>query len=249
MRFLAVPFSIASYFFGFASLVFLILFVGDLIVPWTINEASPVSPGFTGLTAVVANIALITIWGLQHSIMADPSFKRVWIKIVPPAVERSTYVLFVGAVTFTMIALWSPLPTVIWDVSGTIAGPLLIGTYFTGWTITLISTFLINHFHLFGLQQAFQAAKSSAPGKTNFVTPFFYKLVRHPMMTGVLIALWSVPTLTAGRLVFNVIMTAYILLGTRHEEKALVAELGQEYEDYRKTTPMLLPSAKRGRGQ
>lgn len=249
MKLLAMPYSIACYLFGFASLMGFILFTGDLLVPWTINTATPLSPELTGLAALFANLLLVTVWSLQHSIMADPHFKRAWTRIVPPAVERSTYVLFVGAITFALMAFWSPMPGVIWDVSDSLGGTALLIGYFIGWAIVLTSTFLINHLHLFGLQQALDAALSKAPRDSHFVTPLFYKLVRHPMMTGVLIALWCAPTLTVGRLVLNVLMTIYILVGTRHEEKALIAELGDEYEAYRQSTPMLIPGAKRGASQ
>ncbi len=241
MRYLAIPYSIACYLFGFASLVCLILFVGDLWLPVTINNAAPISPGLAGVIAVLANLALVTIWGLQHSVMADPGFKRNWTRIVPPVIERSTYVLVVGGLTFMLLALWSPMPFVIWDVSGSALGHLLLTGYFAGWSVTLFSTFLINHFELFGLQQAWQRVRKVTPKEQSFVTPLLYKLVRHPMMTGVLLALWCAPTLTTGRLLFNVAMTAYILIGLRHEEDTLVRELGDKYCDYQQRTPMLVP--------
>ena len=241
MKYLAIPYSIAAYLFGFASLVALILFVGGVFLPWTIDTGSPVSPRLAGLSAVVANLALVTIWGLQHSVMADPDFKRLWIRIVPPAIERSTYVLIVGLVTFALLALWSPMTLVIWDFSGTLLGAVLFAGYFAGWSITLFSTFLINHFELFGLQQAWQRVRRVTPKEQSFVTPLLYKLVRHPMMSGILIALWCAPALSVGRLLFNIAMTAYILIGLRHEEKTLVDELGDEYRDYQAATPMLVP--------
>ncbi len=246
MKLLDISYSLGCYLFGVASLAGLILFAGDIYLPWTINAASPLSPQLEGATAIVANIGLVTIWSLQHSVMADPGFKRAWTRIVPAHLERSTYVLFVGLFTFGIMALWSPLPGVLWDVSGSALGSVLMLAYLAGWVITLISTFLINHSHLFGLQQAFKGGGREAGAGVRFVTPLFYKLVRHPMMTGVLIALWSVPTLTVGRLTFNLVMSAYILLGTRHEEETLVADLGEEYEEYRKTTPMLIPTGRKG---
>ncbi len=244
MKLFAIPYSIASYLFGFASLVGLILFVSGLWPFWNIDAGTPVSPALSGFAAAIANLSLIAIWGLQHSIMADPGFKRIWTRIVPPAVERSTYVLFVGIFTFALMAFWSPMPTVIWDVSGTVLGAILLAGYFAGWTITLISTFLINHFELFGLRQAWHQFKNVVPKDESFVTPLFYKLVRHPMMTGVLIALWCAPTLSTGRLLVNVAMTAYILAGLRHEEETLVGELGDDYRRYQESTPMLVPGLK-----
>ncbi|MEP3051799.1 MAG: isoprenylcysteine carboxylmethyltransferase family protein [Erythrobacter sp.] len=249
MKLFAIPYSILCYLIGVASLVAMILFVGGLFLPWTINTGSPVSLGLTGGMALIGNVALVTIWSLQHSIMADPAFKRVWTRIVPPAVERSTYMLVVGGLTFALLALWSPMPDVIWDVSGTWVATALIAGYLAGWTITFISTFLINHFHLFGLQQAWEQHKQVATKDQSFVTPFFYKFVRHPMMTGVLIALWCAPTLTVGRLVFNIAMTIYVIVGIMHEESTLIEELGEEYEEYRKTTPMVVPGPKLGDGK
>ena len=241
MKILTMTYSLISYFIGVAALVGLILFIGDLFIPWTINKASPFAPNFTGIGAMIWNFGIVAAWGFQHSLMADPAFKKMWTKLVPPVIERSTYLIFVALMTFVMIALWVPLPGVIWDFSGGYLGALLLVGYFVGWVVVLISTFLINHFHLFGLQQAYQAIKQSPSKTETFVTPLFYKFVRHPMMTGVLIALWCAPTLTVGRLMMNIFMTAYILFGTGHEEKTLVADLGEEYEDYRKKTPMLIP--------
>lgn len=246
MKIFTMAYSILSYLIGVATLIALILFIGDLFMPWTINKASPFSFGLTGLAAIIANVGLIIVWGLQHSIMADAKFKKQWVKIVPPAIERSTYLLAVAGMTGLLIILWSPMPSVLWDFSGGPLGAVLLAGYFSGWVIVLISTFLINHFHLFGLQQAFHAITQTQSKEESFVTPFLYKLVRHPMMTGVLIALWCAPTLTVGRLIINVAMTAYIVLGVMHEEKALIADLGDEYEAYRKKKPMLIPGFPKG---
>jgi protein-S-isoprenylcysteine O-methyltransferase Ste14 len=241
MKFFAMIYSVLSYLIGFAALVYLILFIGDIAVPWTVNTASSIAPDFGPISAILWNSLLAIVWGSQHSLMANPSFKAVWTKIVPASVERSTYLLFVAAFTAGLVALWVPMTFEIWNVSGTVLGTALLIGFFLGWTITLTSTFLINHFHLFGLSQAYQLISQTPSKQETFVTPLFYKIVRHPMMTGVLIALWCAPVLTSGRLLFNITMTLYILLGTKHEEKTLVADLGEKYEDYRETTPMLIP--------
>lgn len=246
MKIIAMAYSVLSYLIGFAALVYLILFIGDLAVPWTVNVASPISPDLDPILAVIWNTFLVIAWGGQHSFMANPSFKAVWTKIVPASLERSTYLLFVAAFTAFLIMLWVPMKFELWSLSGSIGGTILLIGFFVGWTITLISTFLINHFHLFGLSQAYQLITQTPSKQETFVTPLFYKVVRHPMMTGVLIALWCAPVLTGGRLLFNIVMTLYILLGTRHEERTLVADLGDEYEDYRETTPMLVPGLKLG---
>jgi len=136
------------------------------------------------------------------------------------------------------------MPTQIWEISGTALGTALLGTYFLGWTIVLFASFLINHFALFGLSQAWQSITRTESKRDSFVTPLLYKLVRHPMMTGILIALWSVPSMTVGRLVFNTAMTLYIIIGLYLEERTLVAELGDEYINYQRTTPKLIPGAR-----
>ena len=244
MRILAMTYSIACYFIGVSALILLILFIGDLLVPFTINSASPISPELTMPAAIIANTLLIILWGLQHSIMADNRFKNWWTRFVPPAVERSTFLLFVAITTVLLVALWSPIPVILWDISGTSFGTILLVAYLSGWALTLFSSFLINHFQLFGLEQAYRNLTQTQSKKAIFVTPFLYRIVRHPMMTGVLLALWCAPSMTVGRLVMNIVMTTYILIGTRHEEETLVGELGDEYENYRERTPMLLPRFK-----
>lgn len=241
MKILAMVYSVLCYLIGSSALAYLILFTGDMAVPWTVNTASPIAPSLGTFSALLWNSVLIAIWGSQHSIMANPTFKAAWTKIVPAAVERSTYLLFVAAFTAFLVAFWAPIPVTLWDFSDSLVGTILLVGFFAGWTITMTSTFLINHFHLFGLTQAYRLITQTPSKQESFVTPLFYKLVRHPMMTGVLIALWCAPVLTGGRLLLNIAMTVYILLGTKHEEKTLVADLGQEYEDYRETTPKLIP--------
>ncbi|MFK7964899.1 MAG: isoprenylcysteine carboxylmethyltransferase family protein [Burkholderiaceae bacterium] len=240
-RALAITYSITCYFIGVAALVYLILFIADMAVPVSLTQASPIAPSLFGLEAVLWNVGVLALWGAQHTVMARPGFKRMWTRIVPPAVERSTYLIFVALATATLVFLWAPLPTVLWDTSGSLVGHVLLGVYFLGWAIVLFSTFLINHFQLFGLQQAYQSNTQVMSKKDVFVTPLLYKMVRHPMMTGVLIALWAVPTLTVSRLVFNIVMTSYVFIGLYFEEKTLVAELGDEYREYRKTTPSVIP--------
>ncbi len=241
MKIFTVLYSLTSYMIGVIALTGLILFIADLFIPVTVNTASPISPVFTGLTAIIWNVMLIALWGLQHSVMADPFFKEKWTKIVHPAIERSTYLLAVAITTVLLIALWSPIPVVLWDFSASSAGTILLGGYFFGWTVVLFSTFLINHFHLFGLEQAYRLITETQSKEITFVTPLLYRIVRHPMMTGILIALWCAPTMTVGRLLFNVVMTAYIIIGTRHEEKTLIRDLGEKYVRYRNRTPMLIP--------
>lgn len=242
MRILAMPYSILCYFLGVGALVGLVLFIGDFLIPVTINKPSPIAPNFSPAFALLWNSALIVLWGLQHSIMADNRFKAWWTRFVHPAVERSTFLLFVALATTMLIILWNPVPIVIWKVDNPMLEAILVAGYFSGWAIVLGASFLINHFQLFGLEQAYRMLTSTQSKKSIFVTPFLYRIVRHPIMTGVLISLWFAPEMTVGRLGLNLVMTTYILIGTRHEEKTLVEELGKEYEDYQKTTPMLIPN-------
>jgi len=241
LRTLAIVYSLVCYAIGVAALTYLILFVAGLFVPVTINAASPLAPEMAGLPAVIWNMALVAVWGAQHTFMASPGFKKWWTRYCPAAIERSTYVLFVALFTAGLVLLWVPMPGTLWNIEGSMIGSILLATYFGGWVITLISTFLINHFHLFGLQQAWTSLRKTESKQATFRTPLFYKLVRHPMMTGILIALWSAPHLTAGRLVFNIAMTAYVFIGIYFEEKTLVADLGAEYEAYRHEVPSVIP--------
>ena len=246
MKLISGIYGTICYFVGFAALLALIAFIGEFLSAVTVSRASHVAPAVSGPLAIIWNLMLVALWSSQHSLMADPRFKAVWTKIVPNPVERSSYLVFVALMTAILIAFWVPLPGVIWDLSGSAGAYLLFAGFIVGWIIVFVSTFLIDHFHLFGLKQSWLIKPKQNVGPAHFVTPLFYKLVRHPMMSGVLIALWCAPTLTLARLVFNIAMTAYILVGTRHEEQTLVEELGEEYEAYRRTTAMLVPGVKVG---
>jgi len=241
IRLSAMLYSVACYFLGVAALVYLILFIADLIVPVTINSASPLAPDLQGASAVMWNILLIVLWGTQHSVMARPAFKRWWTRFVPAPVERATYLVFVLLATAMLVLLWVPLPSLIWNLDGTTVGALILGIYFFGWVLVLFATFLINHFHLFGLEQAYRFITRTQSKKETFKTPLLYKLVRHPMMTGVLIAVWAAPDMTVGRLVFTLAMTLYVFVGLYFEERTLVDELGAEYAEYQRTTPSVIP--------
>ena len=241
VRFITVLYSLVCYAIGVAALVGLILFVADMVLPVTLNTASPFAPHLTGPVAIVWNVALVALWGVQHTFMASPGFKAWWTQYMPAAIERSTYLVFVAIMTAGLVLFWVPIPGTLWDISGTMPGNIVLGVYFLGWVVVLVSTFLINHFHLFGLQQAWQQVDRTQSKDVTFRTPLFYKLVRHPMMTGVLISLWAIPELTISRLVFTLAMTVYVLVGVYFEEKTLVADLGEEYDAYRRTTPGLIP--------
>ncbi|MEH6829065.1 methyltransferase family protein [Parasphingorhabdus sp.] len=244
-RVTAMLFSIFSYILGMVAIVGLILWIAGWYLPVTVNQGLAATQiGLHPALAAIWNAGLVLIWGCQHSIMATPAFKDRWKNMIPASIERSSYVLIVAVLTIGLMLLWQPLAFVIWDVSATIWGTALILIYLFGWVIVFISTFLINHFHLFGLQQAFENLTERQSKEMSFVTPMLYKLVRHPMMTGILIALWAAPTMTLGHLVLAIGWTVYIYFGLRNEEKTLLVDLGDQYRDYQQTTPMVIPFIK-----
>lgn len=245
LRALTLLYSLACYMIGVVALVCLILFIADLVVPVTLERGAGIAPNLCTVGTLLWNVGVVMVWGLQHSLMARPTFKRVWTKIVPMPIERSTYLVSVAMATVQLILLWTPMPYVIWDTSNTVLYPILTGMYFLGWCIVLFSAFLINHFHLFGLQQAHHFLRRHQSKKETFRTLLLYKLVRHPMMSGVLIALWATPVLTAGRLFFNVLRTTYVFVGLYFEERTLTSELGYEYEQYLQSTPAVVPRLRR----
>ena len=212
-------------------------FVGDLAVPHSVDRG----PGATTLTAGLINVALLGLFAVQHSVMARPAFKRWWTRFVPAPVERSTYVLLASAALAALFWQWRPLPAVVWEVSWPPGRSLLWGLFWVGWATVLVSTFLINHFDLFGLRQVYLAWRGDAYTTPRFRTLMFYRVVRHPLMLGFLVAFWAIPTMTTGHLLFAAATTAYILLAIQLEERDLSADLGEPYRDYRNRVPMLIP--------
>lgn len=241
-RALSLLFAIAAYAVFFATFLYLIVFVGDLdlgaLAPRTVDSPASALP----LAAAVAvDVALIALFGIQHSVMARQGFKRAWTKIVPRHAERSIYVLLASLVLIVMFRFWQPIGLVVWDVSGTIAGDLLWLTFWLGWGTVLISTFLINHFELFGLQQAWGNLRRQEFAAPRFRTPFLYRFVRHPLYLGFFLAFWSAPQMSAGHLLLALGMSVYMLIAIAYEERDLVAFHGRDYEDYRGRVGMLLP--------
>jgi protein-S-isoprenylcysteine O-methyltransferase Ste14 len=235
-------FAIVAYAIFFATFLYLIVFVGDFdlsaLSPRTVdNPASSMSVG----AAVVIDIALIALFGIQHSVMARQGFKRAWMKIVPPYAERSMFVLVSSLMLIIMFRFWEPVDSVVWSVTAPIASDILWVLFWIGWGTVLISTFLINHFELFGLQQAWLYCRGREAEPPTFRTPLFYKWVRHPMMLGFFLAFWATPEMTAGHLLLAAGMSAYILIAIRYEERDLVGFLGPDYEEYRGRVGMLLP--------
>ena len=237
-RVAAVIYGLASYLVFTLSFAYMIGFVGNYLVPKSIDVGSA---GESGLAqSILIDAALLAVFAIQHSVMARPAFKRWWTRIVPDSCERSTYVLISSLLLILMFWQWRLITTTIWRVEGWPAA-ILTAIFSLGWLIGLASTHMIDHFELFGLRQVFGALRGGAARVALFKTPLLYRLVRHPLMLGLLLAFWATPHMTAGHLLFAVLTTAYIFVGTRLEERDLVAQFGATYERYRQRVPMLLP--------
>ena len=236
-RFLFFFYGVISYLVFFVAFLYAVGFVGNLIVPKTIDS------GFQGGTAgaIIVNILLLALFALQHSIMARRQFKKWWTKIVPHEIERSTYVLLSSLILILLYYFWRPITDVIWDVKSTALTDVIFVLYFFGWFIVLTGTFLINHFNLFGLQQVYLALKKQEQQYPKFVTPFYYKFVRHPLMLGFIIAFWATPVMTAGHMLFAIATTGYILIAIRLEERDLVSYHGEAYKRYQREVSQIIP--------
>ena len=236
IRLAILLYSTVAYATFLGAFLYLIAFVANLPVPRTVDVGPLASP----LAAVLGNLALVALFGLQHSVMARPAFKGWLTRAIPPAMERSTFVLAASLVLVLLFWAWRPLPATIWRADGGLATALLAASAL-GWGVVLLSTFLINHFDLFGLRQAWLHFVQRPLTPLPFRTTLLYRLVRHPIMLGFLIAFWFTPHMTAGHLLFATAMTAYILIGIRHEERDLVQALGPAYAAYRRETPAFIP--------
>ncbi len=237
-------YSFTNYAFGVAALVYLVAFLFNRYAPITIDSGETINPAI----AVVINLFLIALFGLQHSIMARPKFKRWLTQLVPKAAERSTYMLATAIVVFALCLLWQPLPAVIWQADNKVAYNILLAIGLSGWALVLYATFLINHFDLFGLRQAWIHFTGKDYTPLPFKTIALYKYIRHPIMTGVFIGIWFTPSMTVGHLLFAVGMSAYIMIGVYYEEKDLINDLGKKYFDYMQTTSKFLPKFRRQPG-
>jgi len=235
-RIIAFIYGVTCYLIFFSSFLYAIGFVGNFLVPKSLDSA----PEMTFGQALLVNVGLLGLFALQHSIMARPAFKQWWTKFVPPPVERSTYVLFSSLALLLLFWQWQPMGGTIWHVENSMGRLLLYGLFTFGWLLVLVSTFLINHFDLFGLRQVFLYLRGKEYTFLKFATPGPYKLVRHPLYVGWFFAFWATPTMTAAHLVFAVLTTAYILIAIQLEERDLLAS-HEAYAEYRRRVPMLVP--------
>jgi len=244
-RVLTLIYGVASYLFFLGTFVYLMGFVGNWMVPKSIDSGqAPTSMG----AAITINVLMLGLFAVQHSIMARPAFKKWWTRYVPVPIERSTFVLLTTAILALTAWQWRPLPEPLWQVENPIGVALLSGISLAGWAIVLIATFLIDHFELFGLRQTVAYAAGGVARPPVFKERLFYRWVRHPLMSGFLIAFWFTPVMTQGHLLFAVVSTAYILIGVKIEERTLVYLHGERYEDYRRRVPMLFPRLGRPKG-
>ena len=235
LRILIMAYAIASYVAFLAVSLWLAAFLLDVSSIRTANVGTPLPQ------AAAINILLISLFGLVHSVMARPAFKRQWTRIIPKAAERATYVLQSSVLLAVIMLFWQPIPHVIWSADG-ITEAVLLSVFVAGWVLIVISTFALDHFEFTGLRQAWSNLTDTSAPAARFRTPLPYRIVRHPLQLGILLVVFSVPEMTGGGLLFAGVMLAYILIGLQFEERALLREFGDDYAAYRHRVPMLVPS-------
>jgi protein-S-isoprenylcysteine O-methyltransferase Ste14 len=234
-------YGVVAYVIFLGAFLYAIGFLGDFIVPKSINSGDETSM----INSFIINALLLSIFAIQHSVMARPAFKKVWIKIIPKPMERSTFVLLSSLALVLIYWKWQPITQNVWSIENETASLIIYILYFIGWGIVLLSTFMINHFELFGLEQIYNNLKNRPSKPLTFTTRFFYGVVRHPIMLGFLIAFWATPQMSLGHLFFSIMTTLYIYIAVKYfEEKDLRNFVGPEYDDYVKKVPMFFPFIK-----
>jgi methanethiol S-methyltransferase len=234
---LTTMYGIISYVVFFLSFLYAIGFVGNLPVPKSIDS------GDVGaiVPSLIINVVLLGLFAVPHSIMARPAFKQWLTKFIPEVIERSTYVLVSSLLLFLLYAFWEPIPSVIWNVESAIGSMILTAIFWLGWLVVLLSTFMVNHFDLFGLRQVYINFKGQKYRHLEFKVVGLYKICRHPIMLGFIIAFWATPTMTTGHLLFAVMTTAYIFIALQFEERDMASFFGDVYKNYQKKVPMVFP--------
>jgi methanethiol S-methyltransferase len=234
-------YGVISYAIFLVTFLYALGFVGNFVVPKTLDGAPMLPFG----QALAIDLGLLSLFAIQHSVMARPAFKRWWTRIIPQPAERSTYTLASSLALLLLFAQWQPLGGVVWSLEHPVAVGAMYAAFAYGWGLVLVTTFLINHFDLFGLRQVWLFLRNKPYTRLAFAQPGIYNWVRHPLYVGWLFAFWSTPTMTLTHLVFALVTTAYILVAVRFEERDLIDEHGPAYEQYRKRVPMLIPSLRR----
>jgi protein-S-isoprenylcysteine O-methyltransferase Ste14 len=242
-RLLVFVYGVIAYSAFLAAFLYLIGFVGNFAVPKSIDSGAQGAEA----TAILVNLLLVGLFTVQHTIMARPGFKSWWTRVVPAPMERSTFVLVTSLLLGLLYWQWRPLPGTVWLVEPALLRGILTGVSFVGWGMVLYSSFLIDHFDLFGLRQVTLHLRGRPYRYHPFMERSLYKIIRHPLMAGFLIAFWATPTMTEGHLLFAGLMTAYVLFGIHVEERDLLRMLGEDYRRYHARTPMLIPGPRRPR--
>jgi protein-S-isoprenylcysteine O-methyltransferase Ste14 len=236
-RVVALLYGVVAYAVFAVSFLYAVGFVSGIVVPKTIDDGTVVPLA----EALIVNLLLLSLFALQHSVMARPQFKQWWTQFVPKSVERSTYVLFASLALVLLLWQWRPMPAVLWQIDNAAIAAAVTGLSFVGWLVVLTSTFLINHFELFGLHQVANNLTGRSMPEPRFRTPLYYNFVRHPLYLGFVIAFWAAPTMSVGHLLFAAVTTAYIFVGILLEERDLVDLFGDDYRRYMNRVSMLVP--------
>jgi methanethiol S-methyltransferase len=238
MRIAYFLYGLVAYALFLVAFLYAIAFVGDFdVVPKGIDDGTVVPV----TQAIIVNVALLLLFAVQHNVMARPWFKEWWTRFVPRPIERSTYVAAASLILLLLYWQWRPMPIVVWQVDNAAGRTVLWLMFWAGWGIVLLSSFLIDHFELFGLKQVWLYLRGLEPASAPFSERSLYRWMRHPLMFGFILAFWSAPTMSQGRLLFAVVTTTWILIAIQIEERDLVHILGEPYQRYRERTPMLLP--------